>query len=64
MGWEGRTNVVGEGEALVVGDAADLLEDECVGAADGARGDDDDLCGGDSAQKSESAGELHVDDWE
>lgn len=48
-GDEGDANVVCECQALVSGNAADLLEDEGVWAADGSQGDDDDLGCGDGA---------------
>ena len=55
------TNHVGECQALVVGDAADFLEDEGVWPADWGEGDEDlGVCGGESAEDGEGGGELHV----
>lgn len=60
----GGTYVVGEGQALVVGDAVDLLEDEGVGAADGAGGDEDlGGGGGDGAEEGDGGGKLHFGLW-
>lgn len=65
MWWQrrerGKTHVVGEGQALIVGNTANLLEDEGVGALDGSGGDDDDLGAGESAEEGETRGELHLD---